>query len=58
MHRLTHKYLIIYDYNSKRRFWNDAVEWLEGGDYFNFILEAKKELNELFGNVRSINVDK
>jgi ubiquinone/menaquinone biosynthesis C-methylase UbiE len=58
MYRLSLKYMIIYDYNKERRFWNDFVEWLEGGDYFNFILEAENELNELFGNVRTINVDK
>ena len=58
MFRLTSKYLIVYDYNKERRFWNDFVEWLEGGDYFNFILEAENELSEIFGNVRTIDVDK
>lgn len=58
MARVTRYKLIIYDYNQNRRFLNDFVELLEGGDYFNFIKQVKPELESLFGQVKIINVDK
>lgn len=58
MARLTRHKLIIYDYNQNRRLLNDFVEWLEGGDYFNFIKDVKLELENIFGEVQIINVDK
>ncbi|MGM0396360.1 MAG: class I SAM-dependent methyltransferase [Bacillota bacterium] len=57
MARVTSKKMIIYDYNEKRRLANDFVEWLEGGDYFNFIKVVQDELREIFGNVEKVNVD-
>ncbi|MDX9916584.1 MAG: class I SAM-dependent methyltransferase [Gudongella sp.] len=57
MYRVARKYMIIYDYNRERRFLNDIVEWLERGDYFNFIKVVETELKELFGNVRVVDVD-
>ena len=58
MARVTKKKMIIYDYNSNRRLANDFVEWLEGGDYFNFIKVVQDEIVEEFGNVKKIDVDK
>lgn len=58
MARITKHKLIIYDYNQNRRLLNDFVEWLEGGDYFNFIKEVEGELENLFGEVQVIKVDK
>lgn len=58
MARVTKKKMIIYDYNNNRRLANDIVEWLEGGDYFNFIKVVKDELKEEFGNVERVDVDK
>lgn len=58
MSRLTKNYVIIHDYNSKRAFTTSIIEWLERGDYFNFIKTVKSELNEHFKSVKIINVKK
>jgi len=58
MSRLTKDYIIIYDYNENRGFFTDVIEYLEGGDYFNFIKSVKTELNVHFKSVQIIDVDK
>lgn len=58
MNRVSKEFVIIYDYNKKRSLLTNIVEWAEGGDYFNFIKEVEKELNEIFGQIKTINVDK
>ncbi len=58
MQRLAKKMVIVYDYNDERELLTSVVEWLEGGDYFNFIKQATGELEELFGNVRILTVGK
>jgi ubiquinone/menaquinone biosynthesis C-methylase UbiE len=50
--------VIFQDYNQRRRFSVDIVEWLEGGDYFNFVKQIEDELYENFGNLRVVTVDK
>ncbi|HZK33284.1 MAG TPA: class I SAM-dependent methyltransferase [Tissierellaceae bacterium] len=57
MKRIAREIVIIHDYNKKRAILTTIVEWLERGDYFNFIKVAKEEMNEVFGKVREINVD-
>jgi len=57
MNRLTKKLVIIYDYNETRAFLTDIIEWLEGGDYFNFIKRVKKEMNDNFSSVNIININ-
>ncbi len=54
MERITKHLVIIYDYNQHRGLITDIVEWLEGGDYFNFIKTVKYELNEKFRDVKII----
>jgi len=56
--RLARKMIIFHDYNKKRSLGIDLIEWLEGGDYFNFIKIAEFELMEYFGNVQVIPVGK
>lgn len=56
--RLARKMIIFHDYNQKRTLGSDIIEWLEGGDYFNFINIAEIEMKEYFGNVRVIPVSK
>ena len=46
MGRLAKEYVIIYDYNEKRSPLTSFVEYLEGGDYFNFIKSSKEEMEE------------
>lgn len=58
MERLTKRYVIIHDYNDKRAFFISIIEWLERGDYFNFIKTVQSELNEHFKSVKVINVKK
>ena len=57
MKRLAKKVVIIHDYNKNRGLLTTIVEWLENGDYFNFIKVAEKEMEEVFKEVRVTNVD-
>ncbi|MFA5576784.1 MAG: class I SAM-dependent methyltransferase [Tissierellaceae bacterium] len=56
MERLARKLVIIHDYNENRALLTSLVEWLENGDYFNFIKVAKEEMREVFKNVSQIDV--
>lgn len=57
MKRITKHLVIIYDYNEHRGLITDIAEWLEGGDYFNFIKTIKHELNDKFDDVKIINAN-
>lgn len=64
MGRVAKSRVIIYDYNEKRSLLTTIIEWLERGDYFNFIGNAESEmkncvfeLRECFSEVKVINVD-
>ena len=35
---------VLLDYNEHRSLTTDIAEWLEGGDYFNFIVSIRNEL--------------
>lgn len=54
MKRITKHLIIIYDYNEHRGLITDIAEYLEGGDYFNFIKIIKDELNNKFSDVKII----
>lgn len=56
MSRITRYLVIIYDYNTKRSILTNIIEWLEGGEYFNFIKIAEDEMKEVFDEVRIISV--
>lgn len=57
MIRITKHLVIIYDYNEHRGIITDIAEWVEGGDYFNFIKTIKHELNKKFNNVQIVNAN-
>lgn len=57
MKRVSKKYVILHDYNEKRGILTTIIEWLERGDYFNFIKVAKDELDSVFFDVKVIDVD-
>lgn len=64
MSRITKSKVIIHDYNQKRTLMTSFIEWLEHGDYFDFIKHAKdemencvSEMNECFSEVKAIDVD-
>lgn len=54
MKRVARYAAVIYDYNDHRSLITTIVEWLEGGDYFNFIRSNKDELINQFGNLEVI----
>lgn len=56
MERITKHVVIIYDYNERRSVLTNVIEWLEGGDYFDFIKNAKAEMEEVFKEVQILNV--
>ncbi|TJX12873.1 class I SAM-dependent methyltransferase [Tissierella creatinini] len=57
MQRVSKEYVILHDYNGNRGLVTTIIEWLEGGDYFNFIKVARDELGDIFEEVRVIDVD-
>lgn len=56
-HRLSSGPVIFYDYGPRRRLITDLIEWAEGGDYFNFIKTAEKEMREHFNSLETVPVD-
>ncbi len=58
MRNLATKRVIIMDYNHKRSLLTSAIEWLEHGDYFNFIQTAEHEMREVFKTVRVVQTGK
>lgn len=57
MNRLIKNVVIIYDYNENRAILTDIIEWLERGDYFNFIKNVKNEMNDNFSTVNIIKIN-
>ncbi len=64
MSRVTRHKVIIHDYNQNRALGTNIVEWVERGDYFNFIKTAESEmsnceheLNACFSDVQVIDVE-
>ncbi len=47
---------IIQDYNKNRSIMTSIIEWMEGGDYFNFIQHAQNEMEEVFQTVEIVDV--
>ena len=58
MQRVARKKVIIHDYNKNRSLPISIIEWLEGGDYFNFIHLAEQEMKEIFTAVEVHDVGK
>ena len=54
MSRVSRHLVIFYDYNENRSIFTDFVEWLEGGDYFNFIKQVQVELADSFQIVKVV----
>ena len=64
MRRVTKSKVILYDYNQKRSLLTSLIEWLEQGDYFQFIKNPKGEMEDCvsemakcFSEVKVIEVD-
>lgn len=58
MKRLAIKRVIIMDYNQRRGILTSLIEWLERGDYFNFIRTAESEMRQIFPSVTVIQTGK
>jgi SAM-dependent methyltransferase len=58
MKHLALKRVIIMDYNHRRGSLTSLAEWLEQGDYFNFIKSAADEMRQIFPNVQVIQTGK
>jgi ubiquinone/menaquinone biosynthesis C-methylase UbiE len=58
MKRVARHTAVLLDYNDHRSLITDIAEWLEGGDYFNFIGSIHDELMNYFGNLKVINTGK
>ncbi len=56
--RVAKEKVIFHDYNENRALLTTIIEWLERGDYFNFIKVAESEMKEHFKQVRVIDVYK
>ena len=54
--RLSRGRILFYDYNQKRRWFTDFVEWAEGGDYFGFVRHGEKEMRTYFNEVKRVDV--
>ncbi|MFA5851266.1 MAG: class I SAM-dependent methyltransferase [Spirochaetales bacterium] len=54
--RLSRSVVLFHDYNSVRRLTTDIAEYLEDGDYFNFIHTAVEEMNSAFSKVTIVPV--
>jgi len=55
--RLAYRFVILYDYSGGRSLLTNLIEWLEGGDYFNFIRSAESELGQAFERLTVVPAD-
>lgn len=58
MNRIARNDVLLVDYGSTRHWLSDILEYLEKGDYFNFIKVIDKELESTFGNLTKITFGK
>lgn len=58
MNRIARNDVLLVDYGSTRHGLSDILEYLEKGDYFNFIKVIDKELESTFGNLTKIPLGK
>ncbi len=58
LRRVSKGLIIFHDYNEKRGIISDVVEFIEAGDYFNFIKVAKEEMEAFFGQVEIVDIKK
>jgi SAM-dependent methyltransferase len=56
--RLSHGKVLFHDYSSERSIMTNIIEYIEGGDYFNFIKTGLEEMQEVFSSVEVIKIEK
>ncbi len=55
--RLSRGKVLFHDYSPNRNILTDIIEFIEGGDYFNFIRTGLKEMEEIFSSVEVIKIN-
>jgi ubiquinone/menaquinone biosynthesis C-methylase UbiE len=56
--RLSRGTVLFHDYSSQRNIMTDVIEFIEGGDYFNFIRTGLSEMQEIFSFVEVLPIKK
>lgn len=56
MKRVSKKMILLFEYNTHRNLGTDIIEYLEGGDYFEFIKNVQSELSHVFEDIKIIEV--
>lgn len=56
MGRLSRSVVLLHDYTPDRHPLTTFIEWLEGGDYFNFIQTGAEEMRAVFAEVKVVRV--
>ncbi|MDA3955954.1 class I SAM-dependent methyltransferase [Oceanispirochaeta sp.] len=56
--RLSRGLVLFHDYSSSRNWFINFIEYMEDGDYFNFVKSGLDEMKELFGSVEVIRIKK
>ncbi|XMB72241.1 methyltransferase domain-containing protein [Mycoplasmatota bacterium WC30] len=58
MKRISKHKVMFFEYNQKRNIFSDIIEFLEGGDYFDYIKIVESELKENFSKLTIIPLSK
>ena len=56
--RLSAGKVLFHDYSSERKIMTNIIEFIEGGDYFNFIRTGLSEMQDEFKSVQVIKINK
>ena len=56
--RLSRGKVLFHDYSSERNIMTNIIEFIEGGDYFNFIRTGLREMEDLFSSVEVVRIKK
>ncbi|MDA3809229.1 MAG: class I SAM-dependent methyltransferase [Spirochaetaceae bacterium] len=56
--RLSKGLVLFHDYNTSRNIVINVIEYMEDGDYFNFIKNGLEEMTKVFSKVTVININK
>ena len=56
--RLSRGKILFHDYSAERNMITDIIEYIEGGDYFNFIRTGLEEMEEIFSSVEVVRIKK
>ncbi|MCF2141833.1 MAG: class I SAM-dependent methyltransferase [Candidatus Lokiarchaeota archaeon] len=52
--RISKKYALFHDYSKKRNIFVTLIEWIEHGDYFNFIRKIPEDFLQVFQEVKTL----